>query len=108
MVRQGLDGMEIRVTSRRWRRFAGGLVCAGAFLGMAGVEDAAAATRQWDGSSSALWSDPTNWVGDVAPVNGDALVCPAASAVKTTTTNSADLAVNSSTFNGNGYTHARF
>ncbi len=34
-------------------------------------------TRTWDGGGATnLWSNPTNWVGDVAPNNGDDLVFP--------------------------------
>src|SRR5262249_43464797 len=34
-------------------------------------------TRVWDGGGTSLfWSDRFNWVGDVAPVNGDDLVFP--------------------------------
>ncbi len=37
---------------------------------------AGAATRIWDGSSSALWTNAGNWSGNVAPANGDSLVFP--------------------------------
>jgi autotransporter-associated beta strand protein len=47
---------------------------------------AAADTRTWDGSTSALWSDPANWAESVAPVNGDALVFPSG-AITTTLDN---------------------
>src|SRR5262245_3980279 len=37
------------------------------------------ATRVWDGGAllNDNWKDPKNWVGDVAPVSGDALRFPA-------------------------------
>ena len=34
------------------------------------------AVMTWDGSANALWSNPANWVGDVAPLAGDDLVFP--------------------------------
>lgn len=62
-------------------------------------------TKTWSATpANGNWNDGANWVGGVAPVNGDDLVFPAASTVKTTNNNIADLAVNSITFNGNGYT----
>ncbi len=41
----------------------------------------AGATRTWDGGSLVTqnWTDPLNWVGDVAPVAGDAVVFDATS-----------------------------
>jgi autotransporter-associated beta strand protein len=35
------------------------------------------AVMVWDGSASNAWSNPANWVGDVAPMAGDDLVFPA-------------------------------
>ena len=32
--------------------------------------------RAWVGGTSALWSDPTNWVGGAVPVDGDSLFFP--------------------------------
>jgi autotransporter-associated beta strand protein len=75
-----------------------GLACAAASLVVLGIEDAAAATRQWDGSSSTLWSDPANWVGDVAPVNGDDLLFPGFGANTTNQNDIPGLQVNSVRF----------
>jgi autotransporter-associated beta strand protein len=75
MVPLRLDGTATSMTQRRWGRLAG-LLCAGVCLFVAGIDDAAAATRRWDGSSSALWSDAANWEENAAPVNGDDLVFP--------------------------------
>jgi autotransporter-associated beta strand protein len=99
MVPLRLDGMNTPVTQRRWRRLAG-LLCAGASLFVAGIEDAAAATRRWDGSSSALWSDTANWEGDVAPVSGDDLVFPAGALNPTNQNDIVGLQINSVVFEG--------
>ncbi len=40
---------------------------------------ALAQTKVWAGHTGGLWSDPGNWVGGVAPVDGDSLVFPYAS-----------------------------
>ena len=37
----------------------------------------AATTFIWDGRAGGLWMDPVNWVGDIAPTPGSALVFPA-------------------------------
>lgn len=62
------------------------------------------ATMTWDGSSSALWSDAANWVGDIAPTGGDDLFFPAGAA---NLTNNNDLpagtAFNTILFTGGGY-----
>ena len=43
-------------------------------------------TRIWDGGgANALWSNRTNWVGDIAPVEGDSLRFPNAGARKINT-----------------------
>ena len=66
-----------------------------------------AATKTWSATPvSGAWSNPANWDGGVAPVNGDDLVFPANSTIKATTNDLNNLAVNSITFNGNGYTIA--
>ena len=36
-------------------------------------------TKVWAGHTGGLWSDPGNWVGGVAPVDGDSLLFPYAS-----------------------------
>ncbi len=84
-------------TCRGWKRLIA-LACAAASLVVLGIEDAAAATRQWDGSSSTLWSDPANWVGDVAPVNGDDLLFPTFGANPTNQNDIPGLQVNSVRF----------
>jgi autotransporter-associated beta strand protein len=100
MVPLRLDGWESCITQRRWTRFAG-LICAGAWLFVAGIEDAEAATRRWDGSIGALWSDAANWEGDVAPVNGDDLVFPSGGANLANQNDIVALQVNSVVFEGN-------
>ncbi len=40
---------------------------------------ALAQTKTWAGHTGGLWSDPGNWVGGVAPVDGDSLLFPYAS-----------------------------
>lgn len=74
-----------------------------ALLMSAAVPAVNAATATWDGGGAdPNWSNPQNWVGDVAPVSGDDLVF--AGTVQTTCTNDLDTAnggsfqVNSITF----------
>ncbi len=46
-----------------------------------GSPAAHAATRTWDGGgTNNAWTNPTNWMGDVAPLAGDDLVFPAGAA----------------------------
>ena len=97
MVPLRLDGWDARTTCRGWKRLIA-LACAAASLVVLGIEDAAAATRQWDGSSSTLWSDPANWVGDVAPVNGDDLLFPSFGSNTTNQNDIPGLQVNSVRF----------
>jgi len=63
-----------------------------------------AATKTWDGSASGLWTTAGNWTGNVAPVNGDALVFPSGP-TRLLTTNSPGAATNftSLTVTGDGY-----
>ncbi|HEY2953176.1 MAG TPA: autotransporter-associated beta strand repeat-containing protein, partial [Verrucomicrobiae bacterium] len=44
------------------------------------------ATRTWSGNGSGNWSNPTNWVGNLAPISGDDVIFPA-DAVRFETTN---------------------
>jgi autotransporter passenger strand-loop-strand repeat protein len=46
-------------------------------LAMLAAAPAQAATRTWDGSTNNVWSEPSNWVENMAPVSGDDLVFPA-------------------------------
>jgi len=62
------------------------------------VGGATAATRTWDGSSSANWNLDANWAGNVKPVDGDDLVFPAGAARLTLNNDFAKLHVNSITF----------
>ena len=63
-------------TSER-RRFAdvGGLLL-GLLILLTHAPIAQAQTKTWFGGYGALWSDPANWVGGVAPVDGDSLEFP--------------------------------
>ena len=61
-------------------------------------------TREWDGGGlNNLWSTPANWVGDVAPVQGDSLRFPTA-APQTSNTNDlpADFSVDRLEIQRNG------
>jgi hypothetical protein len=49
---------------------------AAVLLAVVSIHPATAATRQWSGAVNNLWSVGGNWVGGVAPVNGDDLVFP--------------------------------
>ena len=53
------------------------LLLSAALLLAASPTSTHAATETWDGSASGLWATAANWAGNVAPVNGDALVFPA-------------------------------
>ncbi|WP_254512258.1 autotransporter-associated beta strand repeat-containing protein [Anatilimnocola floriformis] len=67
-------------------------------------ERAVLATMTWDGSSSALWSDAANWVGDIAPAAGDELFFPAGAANLTNTNDlAAGTTFNTVLFTGSGY-----
>lgn len=61
----------------------------------------------WDGGGAdPNWKTPQNWVGDVAPEDGDDLVFPAGAAQITTSNNdigSGAVGFNSIVFTGNGY-----
>jgi len=50
-----------------------------------------AATRTWDGSSSAYWSTAANWAENAVPVDGDDLVFPAGPTRLATTNNTSSL-----------------
>ncbi len=65
----------------------------------------APATRIWTGAASAAWSNPGNWVGNVAPRAGDDLNFPV-SATRLGTVNDfgANTPFASLTFAGSGYT----
>lgn len=67
-----------------------------------------AAVRTWDGSFSPNWSASANWSGNVAPVNGDDVVFPAAAANLANTNNNTVTSLNSITFLGSGYTVGGF
>ena len=64
------------------------------------------ATVMWDGGhpTSNRWSEPLNWVGNVAPVAGDDLVFPDNAAQKTNVDNIKFPHFNSLKFTGSGYT----
>jgi len=72
------------------------------FLGSAATT--LGATRTWDGSSSALWSNRFNWTGNVAPSNGDSLVFPASASNKNNSNDIVGLDVLSIEIAGTGYT----
>ncbi len=78
-----------------------GLLCLLALLFP--VTTACAATRTWDGSSSGAWGAGANWVGNVAPTNGDDLVFPANAARFTITNDIANLNPGSITLSGSNY-----
>jgi fibronectin-binding autotransporter adhesin len=63
-------------------------------------------TRVWDGGgTNGFWSNPTNWLGDILPGQGDTLAFPAAAARKVNTNDFAsDTVFNAIQFPGNGYT----
>lgn len=65
-----------------------------------------AATRTWDGGgTNALWTNPTNWVGDIAPGAADDLSFPSGAARLTNTNDfPADSSFNSISFSAGGYT----
>jgi len=67
---------------------------------------ASAATSEWDGGGAdAMWSNPTNWVGDVAPPAGDDLVFPSVASQKSNVNDfPAGTTFNSITILGAGYT----
>lgn len=62
------------------------------------------ATLTWDGSSSAIWNDAANWVGDIAPAAGDDLVFPGGAGNLANTNNyPAGTVFNTVLFTGGGY-----
>ena len=61
---------------------------------------AAAATRTWNGSTSANWGDAANWTAAGAPANGDTLVFPAGAARPTNTNNLTSLVLAEVRFTG--------
>jgi autotransporter-associated beta strand protein len=62
-------------------------------------------TRTWDGGGvNALWTNPTNWTGDISPVAGDDLSFPPGAARLTSTNDfSAGTTFNSISIGGAGY-----
>lgn len=56
----------------------------------------------WSGAGNGFWSDPSDWVGDVAPVNGDNLVFDNTSASGTPSNDITNLTVGSITLCGTG------
>ena len=67
------------------------------------VFSASAATRTWNGSASAYWTNLANWQGGVLPGSGDDVVFPD-SATRKTVTNTMDTpALHSVTFSGSNY-----
>ncbi len=63
-----------------------------------------AATRTWDGSSSAYWNTAANWAENAVPTDGDSLVFPAGPTRLTTTNNTSSLRrFNSITIYGTDY-----
>lgn len=63
-------------------------------------------TRVWDGEGvNGFWSNPFNWVGDIAPVQGDTLAFPAVASRKVNTNDFvSDTFFNAIQFSGNAYT----
>src|SRR5207237_1056060 len=76
------------------------------FIGIVFLSTAAfAATRTWDGGgTNSFWSNPTNWVGDIAPVAGDTLSFPVVAARKNNTNDLVGFSAASIQFATNGYT----
>ena len=72
-------------------------------LWLACVLGAGAGTKTWDGSATGNWGDAANWVGGVAPVDGDSLVFPFTASNKATTNNILDLSLASIRFDGSNY-----
>ncbi len=56
-------------------------------LAMFAVPAHAAASHTWTGATNQLWTTPTNWLGNVAPVAGDDLIFPDGVANTTVTNN---------------------
>src|SRR6185503_13669133 len=62
-------------------------------------------TSTWDGGgANSFWSNPTNWMGDVAPQNGDVLVFPNGAARLNNTNDLVGLTVATIHFLVTGYT----
>ena len=62
-----------------------------------------AATLTWSGAgTNAFWTNAANWVGNVAPANGDALVFPT-NATRLVNTNTAPISLASITLKGSNY-----
>ena len=72
-----------------------------AMVVLAGVPAALAATDTWNGASStsALWSDPLNWVGSVTPGTNDSLVFDGAVQLNNTNDLTANAPLGGLTFN---------
>lgn len=64
-----------------------------------------AASRQWTGDDSGLWSDPDNWFPVGVPQNGDSLTFPAVGPLDATSmvNDLTGLTVDSMTFTAGGY-----
>ena len=62
------------------------------------------ASARWDGGGvSNSWTDPLNWVANIAPQPGDDLEFPAGANRLTNSNDFSNLAINSLTFSGGGY-----
>ncbi len=69
------------------------------------VPAALGVTKTWSGATSDNWSLNTNWLGNVAPVDGDDLVFPQGASRKSTTFNNiVGASFSSITIDGTGYT----
>jgi len=68
-----------------------------------GSAAARAATRTWDGSASALWSNPLNWVENAVPGDGDYLVFPSPASNRSCTNNLTGLDVLTIEITSTGY-----
>ena len=64
---------------------------------------ALAATKTWDGSTSASWNTAANWTNNAVPVAGDDLLFPAGAANKANSNDIASLSLRSITFADSGY-----
>jgi len=70
------------------------------------INEAHGAIKTWDGSANGLLSNPVNWSGGIAPINGDDLVFPAGGVTHFNVTNNilGGPRFRSITFEGNGFT----
>ena len=64
---------------------------------------ALAATKTWDGSTSASWNNAANWTNNAVPVDGDDLLFPAGAANKANNNNIPVVNLRSLTFTDSGY-----